>query len=247
MRHKDQISALKATADVLTLSGDPYSANVAYGHLWFSGRDLVQTPPPERRPIRTNLLPMDEDKIREAIEEINRRRQIYYIAPRIMMMGESRKLFDILPNLRVIEAPDKWTAILWMRSSEFSNGEADVLLCTTIVESGLIFRIATRLSSKKCNVRLSVVVSVAWSRRSCRSSSACLDVYGLDPESLNEKAKERLLALEESCGLGEGFKLAKETCPFEAPYSLRRETIRRSRFGWCRFVPGVALFAVTAR
>jgi transcription-repair coupling factor (superfamily II helicase) len=179
----------------------------------FRDASLVQTPPPERRPIRTNLLPMDEDKIREAIEyEINRGGQIYYIVPRIMMMGESRKrLFDILPNLRVIEAHgqmdgDTLDAVM----DEFSNGEADVLLCTTIVESGLdIPNCNTIIIEEVQSFGLASLYQLRGRvGRADRQAHAWM-FYGLDPESLNEKAKERLLALEESCGLGEGFKLAE--------------------------------------
>jgi len=213
VRHKDQISALKATVDVLTLSATPIPRTLHMAISGFRDASLVQTPPPERRPIRTNLLPMDEDKIREAIEyEINRGGQIYYIVPRIMMMGESRKrLFDILPNLRVIEAHgqmdgDTLDAVM----DEFSNGEADVLLCTTIVESGLdIPNCNTIIIEEVQSFGLASLYQLRGRvGRADRQAHAWM-FYGLDPESLNEKAKERLLALEESCGLGEGFKLAE--------------------------------------
>ena len=213
VRHKDQISALKATVDVLTLSATPIPRTLHMAVSGFRDASLVQTPPPERRPIRTNLLPMDEDKIREAIEyEINRGGQIYYIVPRIMMMGESRKrLFGILPNLRVIEAHgqmdgDTLDAVM----DEFSNGEADVLLCTTIVESGLdIPNCNTIIIEEVQSFGLASLYQLRGRvGRADRQAHAWM-FYGQDPESLNEKAKERLLALEESCGLGEGFKLAE--------------------------------------
>ena len=213
VRHKDQISALKATVDVLTLSATPIPRTLHMAVSGFRDASLVQTPPPERRPIRTNLLPMDEDKIREAIEyEINRGGQIYYIVPRIMMMGESRKrLFGILPNLRVIEVHgqmdgDTLDAVM----DEFSNGEADVLLCTTIVESGLdIPNCNTIIIEEVQSFGLASLYQLRGRvGRADRQAHAWM-FYGQDPESLNEKAKERLLALEESCGLGEGFKLAE--------------------------------------
>ena len=213
VKHKDQISALKATVDVLTLSATPIPRTLHMAVSGFRDASLVQTPPPERRPIRTNLLPMDEDKIREAIEyEINRGGQIYYIVPRIMMMGESRKrLFGILPNLRVIEAHgqmdgDTLDAVM----DEFSNGEADVLLCTTIVESGLdIPNCNTIIIEEVQSFGLASLYQLRGRvGRADRQAHAWM-FYGQDPESLNEKAKERLLALEESCGLGEGFKLAE--------------------------------------
>ena len=213
VRHKDQISALKATVDVLTLSATPIPRTLHMAISGFRDASLVQTPPPERRPIRTNLLPMDEDKIREAIEyEINRGGQIYYIVPRIMMMGDSRqRLFGILPNLRVIEAHgqmdgDTLDAVM----DEFSNGEADVLLCTTIVESGLdIPNCNTIIIEEVQSFGLASLYQLRGRvGRADRQAHAWM-FYGLDPESLNEKAKERLLALEESCGLGEGFKLAE--------------------------------------
>lgn len=213
VRHKDQISALKATVDVLTLSATPIPRTLHMAVSGFRDASLVQTPPPQRRPIQTNLLPMDEDKIREAIEfEINRGGQIYYIVPRIMMMGESRKrLFGILPNLRVIEAHgqmdgDTLDAVM----DEFSNGEADVLLCTTIVESGLdIPNCNTIIIEEVQSFGLASLYQLRGRvGRADRQAHAWM-FYGQDPESLNEKAKERLLALEESCGLGEGFKLAE--------------------------------------
>jgi transcription-repair coupling factor len=212
VRHKDQISALKANVDVLTLSATPIPRTLHMAVSGFRDASLVQTPPPERRPIKTNLLPLDLDKIQEAIEfEIARGGQIYYIVPRISMMAEaSKRLSQILPNIRVLEAHGQMGGdALDGVMDEFSNGEADVLLCTTIVESGLDIPNCNTIIIEE--VQAFGLASLYQLRgrvgRADRQAHAWM--FYPDMVELSDKAKERLLALEESCGLGEGFKLAE--------------------------------------
>ena len=140
VKHKDQISALKASVDVLTLSATPIPRTLHMAIAGFRDASLVTTPPPQRRPINTVLATYDATVVREAVQaELERDGQVFYVVPKIGMMEEANKrLKSLFPNLRVMQAHGQMKGEqLDSAMDEFASGHADVLLCTTIVESGL--------------------------------------------------------------------------------------------------------------
>ena len=213
VKHKDQISALKAEVDVLTLSATPIPRTLHMAMSGFRDASLVQTPPPERRPINTVLAPQNDDDIRKAIEyEISRNGQIYYIVPRINMMRDAcDRLLRLFPNLQIMTAHGQMDGEAIDDAMEsFSNGSADVLIATTIVESGLDIPNCNTIIIE--NVQFFGLASLYQLRgrvgRAGRQAYAYM-FYSADESELTTGAQERLAALEECCGLGEGFRLSE--------------------------------------
>ena len=105
VKHKDQISALKSSVDVLTLSATPIPRTLHMAIAGFRDASLVTTPPPERRPIHTILQVYDPHILREAVKfELDRGGQVFYVVPRIQMMGATRsRLNELFPKLNILE------------------------------------------------------------------------------------------------------------------------------------------------
>ena len=212
VKHKDQISALKASVDVLTLSATPIPRTLHMAIAGFRDASLVTTPPPERRPINTVLATYDATVVREAVQaELDRDGQIFYVVPKIGMMEEANKrLKSIFPNLRVMQAHGQMKGEqLDAAMDEFASGQADVLLCTTIVESGLdIPNVNTIIIEEVQQFGLASLYQLRG-RVGRAGRQAYAYMFHAEMGDMREEAHERLLALEECCGLGEGFKLAE--------------------------------------
>ena len=213
VKHKDQISALKAEVDVLTLSATPIPRTLHMAMAGFRDASLVQTPPPERRPINTILAPINDVDIRHAIKhELARNGQIYYIVPRINMMREAvDRLNRMFPDLSIMTAHGQMGGESLDAAMEaFSNGEADCLIATTIVESGLDIPNCNTIIIE--NVQFFGLASLYQLRgrvgRAGRQAYAYM-FYSSEDSELTPQAQERLAALEECCGLGEGFRLSE--------------------------------------
>ncbi len=138
--HKEKFKMLRRLVDVLTLSATPIPRTL---YLALSGaRDMstIQTPPHDRLPVETIVTPYDERVIRDAIQrELNRGGQVFFLHNRVMTIETmARKLRALLPHARIVVGhgqmhSDDLEAVM----TRFVNGEADVLLSTTIIESGL--------------------------------------------------------------------------------------------------------------
>ena len=212
VKHKDQISALKASVDVLTLSATPIPRTLHMAIAGFRDASLVTTPPPQRRPINTVLATYDATVVREAVQaELERDGQVFYVVPKIGMMEEANKrLKSLFPNLRVMQAHGQMKGEqLDSAMDEFASGHADVLLCTTIVESGLdIPNVNTIIIEEVQQFGLASLYQLRG-RVGRAGRQAYAYMFHAEMADLREEAQERLLALEECCGLGEGFKLAE--------------------------------------
>ena len=213
VKHKDQISALKAEVDVLTLSATPIPRTLHMAMSGFRDASLVQTPPPERRPINTILAPQNDSDITRAIEhELNRNGQVYYIVPRVSMMKEaSERLNRLFPELRIMTCHGQMDGDQIDDAMEaFSSGTADVLIATTIVESGLDIPNCNTIIIE--NVQFFGLATLYQLRgrvgRAGRQAYAYM-FYSSDESELTPAAQERLAALEECCGLGEGFRMSE--------------------------------------
>ena len=212
VKHKDQISALKSSVDVLTLSATPIPRTLHMAIAGFRDASLVTTPPPQRRPINTVLQVYDAKMVHDAIQtELDRQGQIFYVVPKIAMMDDAMKrLRSLFPDIRIMEAHGQMRGDqLDAAMDEFSSGNAEILLCTTIVESGLdIPNVNTIIIEEVQQFGLASLYQLRGRvGRAGRQAHAYM--FHADPSDLREDAQERLLALEECCGLGEGFKLAE--------------------------------------
>jgi transcription-repair coupling factor (superfamily II helicase) len=138
--HKERFKMLRKLVDVLTLSATPIPRTLYLALTGARDMSTIQTPPHDRLPVETIVTQYDERIIRDAIQrEINRGGQVFFLHNRVMTIDEmAQKLRGLLPQARILVGHGQ------MHSDEledvmtrFVNGEADVLLSTTIIESGL--------------------------------------------------------------------------------------------------------------
>ena len=138
--HKEQFKRLRTLVDVLTLSATPIPRTLYLALTGARDMSTIQTPPHDRLPVETIVTQYDERLIRDAIQrELNRGGQVFFLHNRVMTIETMRsKLESLLPNARIVVGHGQMHADdLEAVMTQFVNGEADVLLSTTIIESGL--------------------------------------------------------------------------------------------------------------
>ena len=140
VNQKEKIKALRKDVDVLTLSATPIPRTLYMSLSGVREMSLITTPPPLRRPIKTHLAALDEEAVRSAIrQELDRGGQIFYVVPRVEGIEQvAERLRLMIPGLRLLVAHGQMAeGELESAMVAFNAGEADLMLCTTIVESGL--------------------------------------------------------------------------------------------------------------
>jgi transcription-repair coupling factor (superfamily II helicase) len=207
--HKERIKQLKKTVDVLTLTATPIPRTL---QLAFSGvRDLsvISTPPVDRIAIRTQITRFSESLCREAVlREVRRGGQVFFVHNRVQTIESIAALLRrIVPEVKVIVAHGQLREReLEKRMFAFLHGEADVLLCTTIIESGLdIPRANTILINRADTMGLAQLYQLRG--RVGRSRHRAY-AYLLLPDALTADAERRLEAIQDLSELGSGFRLA---------------------------------------
>lgn len=212
VKHKDKISSLKSSIDVLTLSATPIPRTLHMAMAGFRDASLVTTPPPERRPIITRLQVYEQSVVHQAIQyELGRGGQIFYVVPRIQMMNAAKKrLKEIFQDIIILEVHGQMKGeYLDHAMDEFASGRAHILLCTTIVESGLdIPNVNTIIVEEVQQFGLASLYQLRG-RVGRAGRQAYAYMFHAERGGMHNDAQERLLALEECCGLGEGFRLAE--------------------------------------
>ncbi|NEO86992.1 MAG: transcription-repair coupling factor, partial [Spirulina sp. SIO3F2] len=172
---------------------------------------LITTPPPSRRPIETHLSPYNPDVIRTAIRnELDRGGQIFYVVPRVEGIEEvAGQLREMIPGARVAIAHGQMDeGELEVTMLGFNNGEADILVCTTIVESGLdIPRVNTIVIEDAQRFGLSQLYQLRGRVGRAGIQAHAWLVYPAH-RNLSDKARKRLRAIQEFTQLGSGYQLA---------------------------------------
>jgi transcription-repair coupling factor (superfamily II helicase) len=172
---------------------------------------LITTPPPLRRPIKTHLASLDEEAVRSAIrQELDRGGQVFYVVPRVDGIEDvAAQLRAMLPGLKLLVAHGQMAeGELESAMVAFNAGEADVMLCTTIIESGLdIPRVNTILVEDAHRFGLAQLYQLRGRvGRSGIQAHAWLFYPG--DASLSAAARQRLRAIQEFAQLGSGYQLA---------------------------------------
>ncbi len=226
VRHKEKIKKLKEDVDVLTLTATPIPRTL---HMSLSGiRDMsiLEEAPGERRPIQTYVLEYNEELVREAIvRELARNGQVYYVYNRISNIADvAAQIAKLVPEANVAYAHGQ------MREHElekimfdFIDGAIDVLVSTTIIETGLdISNVNTMLIHDSDSMGLSQLYQLRGRvGRSNRTAYAFL-MYRKD-KLLKEVAEKRLQAIREFTDLGSGFKIAMRDLEIRGAGSLLGE------------------------
>jgi transcription-repair coupling factor (superfamily II helicase) len=138
--HKEKFKRLRTLVDVLTLSATPIPRTLYLALTGARDMSTIQTPPHDRLPVETIVMQYDERVIRDAIQrELNRGGQVFFLHNRVLTIETMRsKLQNLLPHARIVVGHGQMNADdLEEVMTKFVNGEADVLLSTTIIESGL--------------------------------------------------------------------------------------------------------------
>jgi transcription-repair coupling factor (superfamily II helicase) len=209
--HKEKIKKMRAEVDVLTLTATPIPRTLQMSLLGIRDLSVISTPPRKRRSIKTFLARNDDLVIREAImREMQRGGQVFFVHNRVRSIGRiARKIEQLVPQARLAVAHGQLPGrVLEEIMVKFINHEIDVLVCTTIIESGLdIPNANTIIINRADQLGLAEIYQLRGRvGRSSRQSYAYLLVPSLD--SLTGEARQRLQALMDCNELGSGFKLA---------------------------------------
>ncbi|MFP4298543.1 MAG: transcription-repair coupling factor [Spirulinaceae cyanobacterium] len=211
VNQKEKIKALKTQIDVLTLSATPIPRTLYMSLSGIREMSLITTPPPSRRPIKTHLSPYNPEVVRTAIRnEVDRGGQVFYVVPRVEGIEDvAAQLRQMIPSAKVAIAHGQMNeSELEATMLTFSNGEADILVCTTIIESGLdIPRVNTIIIEDSQRFGLSQLYQL---RGRVGRSGIQAHAWLLYPQlkTLTDVAKKRLRALQEFTQLGSGYQLS---------------------------------------
>ena len=226
VRQKEKIKKIKTNIDVLSLSATPIPRTLYMSLSGLRQMSLLNTPPPSRRSIKTYLSEIDIDVIRTAInQELDRGGQTFYVLPRIADIDQAvNKLKNMFPNLKFIVAHGQMNETeLENAMIAFNNGEVDLMICTTIIESGLdIPKVNTIIVEDAHKFGLSQLYQLRGRvGRSGIQAHAWLFYPNLN--KINDSAKKRLKAIKDFSELGSGYQLAMKDMEIRGVGSLLGE------------------------
>jgi len=208
---KERLKKLRTQLDVLSLSATPIPRTL---HMAVGGiRDMsvIQTPPEERQPIKTYVTADEDDLVREAImRELQRGGQVFYVHNRVRTIEKAAdRVRDLVPSARVIvghgQMPENQLAEVMV---EFESAKHDVLVCSTIIESGLDIPNVNTIIVERAD-RFGLAQLYQLRGRVGRSGRRAYAYFLYDPRrSLTENADKRLDVISGLHELGQGFKIA---------------------------------------
>jgi transcription-repair coupling factor (superfamily II helicase) len=211
VEHKEFLKRIRATVDVLTLTATPIPRTLHMALLGIRDISSLLTPPQDRLSIRTEILPYDERRIREAIlTEMNRGGQVYFVHNRVYNIDKiAARLRMLVPEARIDVGHGQMDeGQLEKAMLKFLAKETDVLVCTTIIESGLdIPNVNTMIINQADIFGLADLHQLRGRVGRYKRQAYCYLL--LPPErDIVPQAKKRLKAIEEFSELGAGFKIA---------------------------------------
>ncbi len=208
---KEKIKSMKTEVDVLTLSATPIPRTLYMAMSGVREMSLITTPPPSRRSIMTHLSRYNPELVRAAIrQELDRGGQIFYVVSRIDNIEEvSARVHEMLPSVRMAIAHGQMPeSELESTMLTFSSGEADMMICTTIIESGLdIPRVNTIIIEDAQRFGLAQLYQLRG-RVGRAGIQAHAWLFYQEKGELTDIARKRLKAIQEFTHLGSGYQLA---------------------------------------
>ncbi len=211
VRHKEYLKGLRATADVLTMSATPIPRTLYLSMTGARDLSVLKTPPRERVATETKIVRDTDQTVRTAIErELARGGQVYYLYNRVItILQAERRLRALCPDAKIDVAHGQMsTAMLAEKMRRFAEGRTDVLICTTIVESGLDITRANTILVDRAD-RFGIAELYQLRGRVGRGSRQGYAFFLLPQEGLvDSEARERLDALRKHSGQGSGYNLS---------------------------------------
>ncbi len=210
---KEKLRQLKSSVDTLTLTATPIPRTLQFSLLGARDLSIINTPPPNRIPVQTEIMLFDHDELKRIIRyELNRGGQIFFVHNRV---EELQSINDILhrlvPDMKICVAHGQMEPkVLENKILDFMAGDYDMLLCTTIIESGLdIPNANTIIINQAQNIGLSDLHQLRG--RVGRSNKRAFCYLMVPPlVSITEDARRRLKAIESFSDLGSGFNIAMQ-------------------------------------
>ena len=211
VKQKELLRQMKLKVDVLSLSATPIPRTLQMSMAGLRDISVIETPPEGRRPVRTYVGPWDEDLVERAIRrEMAREGQVFFLHNRIESLDQvAETLRAMVPGVRVSVAHGQMDEnMLEEAMLGFMKGEADVLVATTIIESGIDIPAANTLIVDRAD-RLGLAQAYQIRGRVGRSRErAFAYLMYPDEESLTKDASSRLATLADHTELGSGFRIA---------------------------------------
>lgn len=209
--HKERLKQLKTNVDVLTLTATPIPRTLHMSMLGVRDLSVIETPPADRFPVQTYVMEHNFALIREAIErEMARGGQVFYLYNRVEDMAKRvEEIKELVPDARVASANGQMSeAILEDTILSFLDGEFDVLVATTIIETGIDIPNANTLIVHDAD-RMGLSQLYQLRGRVGRSNRVAYGYFLYQRDKvLTEVAENRLQAIKEFTELGSGFKIA---------------------------------------
>lgn len=211
VKHKEQFKLLRSLVDVLTLSATPIPRTLYLALTGARDMSTIETPPQDRLPVETIVSQFDERLVRDAIRrELNRQGQVFFLHNRVETIeAMGLRLKELVPEARLLIGHGQMDADeLEEVMTRFVNGEADVLLCTTIIESGIDIPNANTIIIDRAD-RFGLAQLYQLRGRVGRYKHQAF-AYLLIPRHarLLTDARKRIAALKQYSSLGSGFKIA---------------------------------------
>ncbi len=208
---KEQIKQLRANVDVLTLSATPIPRTLEMSLTGIRDLTLLNTPPAERKPILTYVGELDERAVTEAIRrELLREGQVFFVHNRVQDIERiAATVRELVPEARVLVAHGQMDeGSLEQVVYDFSEGKGDVLVCTTIIESGIDMPTVNTLVVDRADLLGLGQLHQIRGRVGRSGQRAYAYLFHPRDRVLTEEAYERLKTIGEHTELGSGFKIA---------------------------------------
>lgn len=208
---KEKIRRFRVNVDTLTLTATPIPRTLQFSMMGARDLSIINTPPPNRYPVQTEIHPFNEEVIREAIlQEVSRGGQVFFVNTRVQNILEVAGMVQrLVPRVKVavvhgqMEGPKLERIMV-----DFIEGDYDVLVATTIIESGLdIPNVNTIIINDAHHYGLSDLHQLRGRVGRSNKKAFCY-LLAPPPSALTDEARKRLQAIEEFAELGSGFNIA---------------------------------------
>jgi transcription-repair coupling factor (superfamily II helicase) len=226
VKDKEKIKEIKTNVDVLTMTATPIPRTLHMSIVGVRDMSVIYEPPQDRRPVQTYVLEYDEEVVKEAItKELERKGQVFYLFNNVENIeSKARQISNLVPEARIAFAHGKMTGReLEDIMMDFIEQKIDVLVCTTILESGIDIPNANTIIVENAD-RLGLAQLYQIRGRVGRSNIQSYAYITYKPDKLlSEVADKRLKAIKEFTEFGSGFKIAMRDLEIRGAGSLLGE------------------------